>query len=103
MPIFVKASRTSPTYVPNNGPSMERRTVYKGRCLVQQKLTQGSFGLLPLHLKLKICCFDPKSSFSQFKPRNITRTYLSQNYKSKVRTLEERKEKNLKNPNSTTQ
>ena len=47
--------------------------------------------------------FDPKSSyFCQFKPRNITKTYPSQIIKSKIRKLEARKEKKLKNPSSRT-
>ena len=45
--------------------------------------------------------FDPKSEdFSHFKPRNIIKTYQSQIIKSKLRKLEARKEKKLKNPSS---
>lgn len=48
--------------------------------------------------------FDPKSSdFSQFKRRNINKTFLSQNNKLKHRKLEERNEKKVKIPSSRTQ
>ena len=48
--------------------------------------------------------FDPKSpDFSQFKPRNITKTYLSQIINQTVRKLEARREKKVKNPSSRTQ
>ena len=80
------------------------RTVSPGPRLVLQQLIQGSFGPFPLCLNPKLCHFYPKSSyFSQFNPRNITKTYLSQIIKSKVRKLEARKEKKLKNYSSRTQ
>ena len=95
MSILVKDCRIDP----NDGPSMERWTVCPGHRLVRQQLTQGSFGLLPLDLNLKILCFNPKSSeFSHCKPRNITKTYLSQIINYKHRKLEPRKEKKVKNP-----
>ena len=51
---------------------------------------------LPLHIILKIHRFDPKLSyFSQFKPRNITKTYLSQIINQKLRKLDPTKEKNV--------
>ena len=43
--------------------------------------------------------FDPKSSyFSQFKPRNIIKTYPSQIIKSKHRNLGAREEKKAQEP-----
>ena len=52
----------------------------------------------------KLRRFNPKSlDFSQFKYGNITKTYLSQIIKSKLRKLESRKEKKLKNPSSRMQ
>ena len=103
MQILVNAYRTRPVNEPNDGASVRRRTVSVSCCLVRQQLTQGSFGLLPLFLNPKLCLFDPKSSyFRQFNPRNRIKTYLSQIIKSKVRKLEARKEKKLKNPSSRT-
>ena len=66
----------------------------------------GYFGLLPLCLNPKIRRFDPKLlDFSQLKPRKITKNYLSQIIKSKLKKLESRKEKKVKvkNPSSRTQ
>ena len=60
MPVLVKACRTDPTYRPNDRPLMERHTISPGRRLVQHQLTQGSFGLFPLHLNPEIRRFDPK-------------------------------------------
>ena len=72
------------------GASVRRRTVSPGRRLVQQ-LIQGSFGPFPVCLNPKLHRFEPKSSdFSQLKPRNKNKTYLSQIIKSKVRKLEAR-------------
>ena len=103
MPVLVKVCWTGSTYGPKDGASIKRQTVYPDRRLVRQQLTQGSFGLFSLCLNLKICRFDLKSSyFSQFNPRNITRTYLSQNHKSKVKKLETVEEKKLKNLSSRT-
>ena len=81
----------------------DRRPVSLGHRLVRHQLTQGSFGIFSLFLNPNIRCFDPKSSyFSQFKPRNIIKIYLSQIIKSKLRKLEAREEKKLKNPSSRT-
>ena len=45
--------------------------------------------------------FDPKSSdFSQFKAKNMIKTYPGQIIKSKLRKLEAREEKKFKKPNS---
>ena len=50
----------------------------------------------PLLLNPRLCHFDPKSTdFSQFKPRNIIKTYPSQIIKSKRRKLEAREEKKI--------
>ena len=88
----------------NDGQLIERRPISLGRRLFQQQLTQGSFGLFSLYLNPNIRRFDPKSSdFSQFKPKNITKTYLSQIINHKHRKLEARKEKKVKNPSSRTQ
>ena len=87
----------------NDGASVIRWTVSRGRRLVRQQLPHGSFGPFPLCLNPKLRHFDPKSSdFSQFKPRNISKTYPSQIIKSKLRKLEKKqgRRKNLKNPSS---
>ena len=100
MPILVMACRTGPT----DGASINRQSVSPGRLLVRQQLSQGSFGPFSLHLSLKLRRFDPKSSdFSQFKPRNITKIYLSQIIKSKLKKLEASEEKKLKKPSSRMQ
>ena len=68
-----------------------RRTVGSGRREARQQPSQGSFWSFPLCLNPKLGCFDPKSSdFSQFKPRNIIKTYSSKIIKSKLRKLEAR-------------
>ena len=103
MPILVKACPTSPHDRPNDRVSDTRWTVSPGRHKAQQQPSQGSFWPFPLRLNLKLCRFDPKSSdFSQFKPRNIIKTYPSQIIKSKPRKLEAREEKKVKNPSSKT-
>ena len=89
MPILVKVCRIGPDDGPNDEASGRRRTVSTGRRLAQPKLSQGSSGPFPLHLNPKLRLFDPKSSyFSQFKPRNIIKTHLSQIIKSKIQKLE---------------
>ena len=94
MPILVKACRTGPHDGPNDGASGARRTVSPGRREARQQPSQGSFWPFPLRLNPKLRRFDPKSSdFSQFKPRNIIKTYPSQIIKSKLRKLEAREEK----------
>ena len=61
--------------------TIDGTTVCPGHCFVRQQLTQGSFGVFLLHLNLERRRFDPKlSDFSNFKPRNITRAYLSVNH-----------------------
>ena len=93
MPILVKACRTCPV-----NASVRRRTVSPSHRLVQQ-LIQGSFGPFPVCLNPKLRCFEPKSSdFSQFKPRNIIKTYPSQIIKSKHRKLEASEEKKAQEP-----
>ena len=94
MPVLVKACRTGSTDGPTDGESVNRWTVSPGRRFVRQQLTRGSFDRFPLRLNLTIRHFDPRSSnFSHFKPRNITKTYLSQISKSKLRELDATKEK----------
>ena len=94
MPVLVMACRMDP----NDGSSIERRPVSPGHCLVLQQLSQVYFGIFSLRLNHKIRRFGPKSSyFSQLKPKNITKTYLSQIIKSKLRKLEAIKEKKVKN------
>ena len=98
MLVLVKACRIGPTY------GSKQWTICPGCLFVQQQLTQRSFGLFPLCFNPKIRHFDLKSlDFSQFKPRNIIKTYLSQIIKSKLRKLEERKEKKVKSPSSRLQ
>ena len=66
MHVLVKDCRTGPTY----GPSVQ--VLF---CPIE--INQGVFGLFPLYLNPKVRHVNPKSSdFSQFKPRNLTKTYL---------------------------
>ena len=89
---------------PNDRTSTERRTVSPSCRLVREQLTQGSFDLFLILLTPMIRRFDPKSAdFSEIKPRDITRTYLIQKHKSKLRKLEARKKKKTKNPSSRMQ
>ena len=81
---------------PNDESLIERRPISPSHCLVIQQLSQVYFGLFSLRLNHKVRCSSPKSSdFSQLKPRNITKTYLSQIIKSKLRKLEAIKEKKV--------
>ena len=96
MPILVKDCRIGPHNGPNDGASGAQQIVSRE---AQHQPSQGSFRPFPLRLKPKLCCFDPKSSdFSQFKPRNIIKTYPSQIIKSKHRKLEAREEKKAHEP-----
>ena len=99
MPISVKVCRTRPLDEPNGAASVRQQTVSPGGCLVRQQLTQGSFGLFPLRLNPNLLCFDPNLSyFSQFKPKNMIKTYQSQIIKPKLRKLEAREEKKGQEP-----
>ena len=94
---------------PSNRPNLrtERHTIdgttdHQSRSLFGPTTTYpGSFGLFPLCLNPNIRRFDPKpSDFSQFKPRNIIQTYLSQIIKSELRKSEEREDNKHKNTSS---
>ena len=79
MSILVKACRAGSNDGPNDGASGKRRTVSPGRREARHKPSQGYFCHFPLCLNPKLHCFYPKSlDFSQFKPRNIIKTYPSQ-------------------------
>ena len=102
MPFLVNAFRTVPIDAPNDVASVRRRIISHCRRLVREKLSKGSFRPFLLRLNARLRLFDPKSSyFSQFKPINIIKTYPNQIIKSKLRKLEAREEKKLKNPSST--
>ena len=97
MPILVKVCWTGPHDEPNDEASGARRIVNPWRREARQQPSQGSFWPFPSRLKLRR--FDPKSSnFSQFKPRNIIKTYPSQIIKSKIKKLEAREEKKTQEP-----
>ena len=103
MPLLVKPCRTRPTDESTDGAWNNRWTVCPSRRLVRPKHSQGYFGPFLLHSNPNIRRFDLKSlDFSQFKPRNIIKTYLSQIIKSKLGKLEVREEKKLNNPSSRT-
>ena len=94
MPILVKACRKGRHDGPNDWASGARRTVNPGRREAPQQHSQGSCWPFPLRLNPNLRHFYPKSSdFSQFKTRNMIKTYPSQIIKSKLRKLEAREEK----------
>ena len=103
MPSLVKVCRIGPHDGPNDGASGARWSISPGRREAIQQPSQGSFWPFPLRLNAKLRCFDPESSdLYMFKRRNIMKTYSSQIIKSKLRKLEAREEKKLKNPSSRT-
>ena len=58
-----KACGIIPVDGPNDGTLIRRRTISPAHPLFRQQLTQGSFGLLLLHLNLKLRYFNPKSLY----------------------------------------
>ena len=103
MLILVMSCRTGPVNGPNDGASVRRRTNSPGRRFVQLQLSKGSFEPFLLRLNPKLRCFDPKSSyFSQFKPRNIIKTYPSQILNQNIENQKQERRKKLKNPSSRT-